>query len=190
MYCLISKVGRSHEVIHSAIYDVYPGSLQLSSSIAACNYLYLCVCTMYEIRFVLHNSNLCSSGRGSFLDLSAAGHAGAPSCTPRRMGGPRPGSVARALGIQSRAGWQVIARSRSASPKLTRILESHIFKFFCRSLLRCCVSMSHRLSSSFVGGHHSTTEAALLALPFVAATDGASLSSCVCAEFPSSYHRT
>ena len=51
----------------------------------------------------LHIVKLCSSGRGSFLALSAAGRAGGPR--PRYKFGPRLGFVVRALGVQSRAIW-------------------------------------------------------------------------------------
>ena len=72
--------------------------------------------------------------------------------------GPRPGSVASALGVQSCASWQVITRSRSASPKPTRMIENRIFSFFffCRSLLRCYIHITPP-SSSLVGGSHDTT---------------------------------
>ena len=170
-------------------YEVYVYAYQKKKKRPNCE-IEICSNTyMYEIHLSGALASCFTPAVGLFSPFRLRGMQVGCVYTGRKFGA-WPGSVARALGIQSRAGWQVIARSRSASPKLTRILESHIFKFFCRSLLRCCVSMSHRLSSSFVGGHHSTTEAALLALPFVAATDGASLSSCVCAEFPSSYHRT
>ena len=45
----------------------------------------------------------------------------------RRKFGARPGSVARALGVQSRANWQVITRSLSAELEPTRAMETAQF---------------------------------------------------------------
>ena len=42
----------------------------------------------------------------------------------RRKFGPRPGSVARALGVQSRANWQVITGSLSAEPEPRKTMET------------------------------------------------------------------
>ena len=55
-------------------------------------------------------------------------------CTPKRKCGSRPGSVARALGIQIRAIWPVITASLSASPSLASSFS------LCGSNERCfCV---------------------------------------------------
>ena len=64
--------------------------------------------------FVLDICTLCSGARGSFLALSAAGHAGGPPVHHGASFGPRAGSVARALGVQSREIRQVIAGLLSA----------------------------------------------------------------------------
>ena len=72
----------------------------------------ICTCIKYST-FFLHIGQLFSSGRGSFLALSAAGDEGARVYSRRKLG-PRPGSVARALGIQSRAKWQLITGSLSS----------------------------------------------------------------------------
>ena len=69
--------------------------------------------------------NLFSSGRGSFLALSAAGHAGGAACTPRRKCGSRPGSAARALGVKNCAFRQVITGSLFTSPSLTGQWKPH-----------------------------------------------------------------
>ena len=71
--------------------------------------------------------NMCtlfSGARGSFLALSAARHAGGPVCTPRRKFGSRAGSVARALGVQSREIWQVITGLLSAELKPSKTMEN------------------------------------------------------------------
>ena len=52
------------------------------------------------------------------------------ACTPRRKFGPRPGSVARAPGPQSRASWQAITGSLSAEPEPTRPMENPKVSFF------------------------------------------------------------
>ena len=53
-----------------------------------------------------------------------------PARTPRRKCGSRPGSVARALGVQSRAIWKVIAGSLSAEPEPTRPIETKKYRSF------------------------------------------------------------
>ena len=77
--------------------------------------------------------------------------------------GPRPGSVARALGVQSRASWLVC----HAGP-----WKPHSLVFFFPALLQ--------LSSSLLRGSHDTAALAHQALPFVTAADGASVCVCVC----------
>ena len=52
---------------------------------------------------------------------------------PRRKLRPRPDSMARALGVQSRPIWQLFAGSRSAEPEPCRTMENPHFSF---SLLR------------------------------------------------------
>ena len=85
---------------------------------------------------------LFSSGRGSILALSAAGHATEPACTPRCKCGSRPGSVARALGVQSREIWQATTGSLSAElyESRARQWKTHVSAFllcFCTPLLYC-----------------------------------------------------
>ena len=63
-----------------------------------------------QIALFLHTGNLFSSGRRSFFALSAAGH----------MFGPRPGFVARALGVQSRAELALLAGSICGKPEGNR----------------------------------------------------------------------
>ena len=66
---------------------------------------------MYNFSLFLHIGNLFSSSRGSFPALSAAAHAGGEAFNTTAHvwapagSGPRPGSVARALGAQIRASW-------------------------------------------------------------------------------------
>ena len=99
-------------------------------------------------------------------------------CTPRRRCGSPPDSVARILGVQRRAIWQVITGSLSASPSLTGQWQSHIKD--CFPLLRLyhvCIAPSIKLSISLCGSHGTTV--AHQTLPFVTITDGAY----VCAFF-------
>ena len=59
------------------------------------------------------------------LALSAAGHAGGPRVQyTKRKCGPWPGSVARALGVQSRGSSQVITGSHSDEPEPRRTMEN------------------------------------------------------------------
>ena len=57
------------------------------------------------MHFFLHVCMHLSAGRGYFLARPAAGNAGTPVRTPRHTFGPQTGSVARALGVLSRASW-------------------------------------------------------------------------------------
>ena len=81
------------------------------------------ICAYVHAKLIQHIGQIFSD-RGPFLALSAAGHAGGPACTPRRKCGSRPGSVMRALGVQSRAIWQVIAGSLSAELEPIRRIET------------------------------------------------------------------
>ena len=67
---------------------------------------------------------LFSSGRGSVLALSAAGHGGGPACMPRQKCGSRPGSVALVLGLQSREIWRVVAGLLYDQLELTRPIQT------------------------------------------------------------------
>ena len=110
-----------------------------------------------------------------------------PACTPRRKRGSRPGSVARALGVQSRTIWQVVMGSCSATPDRSGPWKPHVFLFFFFALssqLQPSITPSHKLSSSLLCDSHGTSAVAHQALPVVTATDGASLSVRVCAMFP------
>ena len=133
----------------------------------------------YQYTF-LHIGDPFSSGRGSFLALCAAGCAGG-RLYYRRKFGPRPGSVARALGAKSRdlASNREIS-FRPAEPR--RTMESPPF-FFAPLLLlllyRVCITPSLKLSSSLLCGSQGTTAVTHQALPAVTATDGASVCACV-----------
>ena len=73
----------------------------------------ICICTKCQNALILHGDRFFSDRR-PFLPLSAAGHAGGRVYTRCKFG-PRPGSVARALGVQSRGIWQVPTGSHFAS---------------------------------------------------------------------------
>ncbi|CAM9513436.1 unnamed protein product, partial [Laminaria digitata] len=102
------------------------------------------------------------------------------ACTLRCKCGPRPGSVARALGVQSRAIRQVIAGWRSDLTWQPRGLETRIFVFSAVflffSLMICFCITPHPLRALYYcSGSDGTTAAALQARPFVTSTKGASL---------------
>ena len=95
--------------------------------------------------------------------------------------GPRLGSVARALGVQSRASWQVITGSHSTSPSVAGQWKPHNLRF----LLRCCLLLLYhvcttpRPSSSLLCGSLGTTAVEHHVSPAVTVTDGASVCACV-----------
>ena len=98
--------------------------------------------------------------------------------------GPRPGSVARVLSVQSRASWQVIMGWASAEPAPWRTMVTPHFKVSFLLHCRCCIMpASHRLScfqALYFVAATDKTAAAHRALPFVTANDGASLCACAC----------
>ena len=61
--------------------------------------------------------------------------------------GPQPGSVRRALGVQSRASWQAMTGSLSASPSLRGQWKPHNFIIL---LCCCCVIILSQTSSENV----------------------------------------
>ena len=69
-------------------------------------------------------STLFSGARGSFLALSAAGHPGGPPVHHGASLGHGFGSVARALGVQSRDTWQAIAGLLSAELDPSKAMEN------------------------------------------------------------------
>ena len=76
-----------------------------------------------------------------------------PACTPWRKRGSRPGSVARALGVQSCAICQVITWSFSAELEPARPMETpKIFFFSLWRLLQ--EATGYRLLVCFFNGHH------------------------------------
>ena len=62
------------------------------------------------------------------------------ACTPRRKFGPRPGSVARAPGPQSRASWQAITGSHSALPSNAGHWKPHFKRFLLLLLHHVCIT--------------------------------------------------
>ena len=72
------------------------------------NLVQVCICTKYTFFCSCTSPTRPAAGRFS-RSLLRGTQGGA--CTPRRECGPRPGSVACALGVQSRAIWQVIMGS-------------------------------------------------------------------------------
>ena len=97
----------------------------------------------------LGKNSIFSADCGSFLALSVADNAGgAGICTLQHIFGPRPGSVARALGVQSRASWPFFTRSLSAEPEPSRSMETLKCRFFIfsplhRSAAVCEVPQHH-----------------------------------------------
>ena len=78
-----------------------------------------------------------SSGRGSCLALSGAGHAGGRLYTTVECES-RPGSIARALGVQSREIWLSV----ELEPRKTT--ERKHFIFFALFLHHCCTATKPR----------------------------------------------
>ena len=74
--------------------------------------LFLDICTFF------------SGARWSFLALSAAGNAAGPPVHHRRKFGSWPGSVACALGVQSREIWQVFMELLSVELKPSKTIEN------------------------------------------------------------------
>ena len=65
-----------------------------------------------------------------------------PACTPRRKFGSRAGSVARALGVQSREIWQVITGLLSADLESSKTMGTHMSS-------HCCKTRQHVNSNRF-----------------------------------------
>ena len=86
----------------------------------------------------LHIAELFSAGCGSFLVLSAAGHAGGPRVRTARVWAP---AEARALGVQSREKWRVTTGSVSNNLEPTRPIETRKRFGFLNS--RVCSTRSH-----------------------------------------------
>ena len=86
--------------------------------------MYVC---MYEMHCFCPFGPLFCSGRGSFSRAVGCEARRGSRVYLRRKFGSRPALVASALGVQSRAVWQVITGSVSASPSLARTLETPHF---------------------------------------------------------------
>ena len=72
-----------------------------------------------------------------------------PVCTRRCKCGSRPGSVTRALGVQSSEIWQVSTGSLSAELEPSKTMENPHFKmifWFCAPLLCCCICCMYHTS--------------------------------------------
>ena len=102
-----------------------------------------------------------------------------PECILRHKFAPRTGSVAHVLGVESRASWVIFTGLRSATPSRQGPWKPHNFSF---SVCCCCYHTVLQLSSSLRCGSHDTIAIAHQALPFVTATDGASV--CAYVMFP------
>lgn len=124
----------------------------------------------------------------AFLAVLAVGHAGSlPARYNARLGSGRGSWSGLWAPIVARAGYF----SRDCVP-CCRAAQGHGKPQFQHMVFLCCpaaVSVSHRPSSSLLRDSHSTTAAALQALPIVTAMDGASVYVCVasvCAVGPRS----
>ena len=81
----------------------------------------------YRMHFFRNTIFSLAVGRGSCARALGCGARRGTPCTRRCKCGPRPGSVARALGVQSRAIRQVITGSLSDLPEPSRLMEIHNF---------------------------------------------------------------
>ena len=78
--------------------------------------------------FLFYICTLFSGARGCFLAFSTAGQG--PACTPRRKFWSRDGSVAHALGVQSREIWQVNTGLLAAELEPSKTMENqHVICF-------------------------------------------------------------
>ena len=92
---------------------------------------------MYEMHLFCTSPCISLPAAGVFSALGCGARRG-PACTLQSKIGPRPGSVARALGVQSRSELPLCARSLSAEPEPTRHIETPKLQFvFCALLLLC-----------------------------------------------------
>ena len=133
------------------------------------------------MHFFLHIGPLFSSGRGFFLALSAAGQAGDPRVLTAQVWAPA--GLRRACSGRSKS--LDLARNHWIAFRLAepcRTMETPLLFF---PLCCCCImSVSHRPSSSLLCGSDGTTSVAHEALPFVTATDGASVCARARTMFP------
>ena len=74
----------------------------------------------------------------------------------RRKFGPRLGSAARALGIQSRASWQVITGSLSVEPEPSRTTETQPKKMNLRCKFRMFCAVCNSSHLAWPSGHLAT----------------------------------
>ena len=128
--------------------------------------------SLYQCVFLFWTFALFSTAPAGLFSRSRLRGTQGPACTPRRKFGSRAGSVARALGVQSREIWQVITGSLSAELEPSKATENpHVRRF----APHCC-------NSSPLCGSHGTAAVAHETLPFVTATDGASVCvrACLC----------
>ena len=79
---------------------------------------------MYQMHLLCTSATFSVPIAGLFSRFRLRGKQGA--LYTRRKFGPRPVSVARALGVQSRANWQEITGSLSAEPGPRETTETHI----------------------------------------------------------------
>ena len=77
-----------------------------------------------------------------------------PACTPRRKFGSRASSAARALGVQSREIWQVIAGLLSAEPGKTMETHMSAVLLHCKSSLLCGSHGTRAVAHQACVGHY------------------------------------
>ena len=129
---------------------------------------------MYEMHLFCTLPCISLPAAGVFSALGCGARRG-PACTLQSKIGPRPGSVARALGVQSCASWLCFTGLLSATPR-RRAAADHGNPSFSAILLWCCsITPSHQLPSSVLCGSDGTTAVVHQAFLFVTATGGASM---------------
>ena len=123
---------------------MYAHDVKMLVTIIGCTRQVIELCICIQCTFFAHYQALLGRPRLVSRALDCGPRRG-PACTPRRKCGARQGSVARALGVQSRAIRQVIKGSLSASPSLAGHWKPHneMFLFCC-----CILPVSHRHPSS------------------------------------------
>ena len=131
---------------------------------------------------VLHMATHFSSDRGSFLALSAAGHAGGSRVHHGASVGPGRAPWRALCAFKVARSGKKITGSFSVEPAPRRTMKTPHFQFFALNCHACILFTSlllfteYRSSPQKLGSHGTT--AALQAFLFVTATNGAS--ECVC----------
>ena len=116
-----------------------------------------------------------------FSRALGCGTRGGAACTHGAKFGPRPCSLARALGVQSRSSRQVITGLHSASPSHAGQWKPTSFYFCSAAALSCLYhTLPQALKLSTWWQPRCNSSRTSSSSPFVTATNGASVCACLC----------